>query len=65
MLLGAGDVVGRGEISDDLLANPATLQNPSLGVGEGPLEVGHHATICRLLAEIVRVLEINLMVCAA
>ena len=62
VLLGSSNVVARGEISDDLLTHPAASENSRLGVGEGPLEVGHHAVVCRLLAEVVRVLEVDLVI---
>jgi len=62
MLLGCSNVVARGKISDNLLAHPAASEDPSLGIGKGPLEVGYHAVVCRLLAEVIRVLEVNLVV---
>ena len=56
MLLSTGDIMTGGEIRDDLLSDPAALEKPGLGIGEAPLQVRHHAVICGLLAEVVRVL---------
>lgn len=56
MLLSACNVVARGEICDDLLPDPATLEETRLGVGEAPLHVRHDTIVGRLLAEIVWIL---------
>jgi hypothetical protein len=65
MLLGTRDVMARGKILDDLLTNPTTLQKTSLGIGEAPFEVGNNTVIRRLTTEVIRVLEIKLLVGAA
>lgn len=45
VLLGAGDVVARGQIRDDLLSDPTSREQTCLGVGEAPLQVRHHAVV--------------------
>lgn len=56
MQLSARDVSARRKIGHDLFAQPSSRENPVLGVGEAPLEVGDHAVVRGLRAEIVRVL---------
>jgi hypothetical protein len=62
VLLGAGDILAGRQVRDDLLPRPATSEDVRLGIGHAPLEIDDIATIRRLLAEIVRVVEINLVV---
>ena len=65
VLLGAGNVVAGRQVRDDLLPRPATSEDVRLGVGHAPLEINDCAAISRLLAEIVRVVEVDLVVCYA
>lgn len=65
VLLRAGYVVARGQIGDDLLADPAALEDARLGVGEAPFQVGHDAGVGRLLTQVVGVLQVELLVGAA
>jgi hypothetical protein len=64
VLLRGRDVLAAGQVGDDLLAHPATLQEPRPRVGEAPFEVRYHTRVSALLAEVVGVLEVDLMVCA-
>jgi hypothetical protein len=63
MLLGSGHVMALGKISDNLLAHPASIEDSCLGIGETPLQVWDKAVVRGLLAEVVRVLEVQLLVC--
>ena len=65
MLLRGRDVVALGQVLDDLLAEPSSLEEPRFGVGEPPLQVGDNASICRLLTEVVWVGNIDLPICAS
>lgn len=65
MLLRACNVVTCGQVRNDLLADPTTLEDARLGVGEAPFQVGHRAGVGRLLSEVVWVLHIQRMVGAA
>jgi hypothetical protein len=65
MLLSSSDISARGEISDNLLAHPAPIEDPRPGIGETPLQVWDNAIVRRLLAEIVRILGIQLRVCSS
>lgn len=47
------------QVSDDLLPDPSTLQEASLGVGEAPFQVGYDAIVGALLAQVVGVLEVQ------
>ena len=62
MLLGGRDVVAGGEIGDDLLPDPAAVEQPGLGVGEAPLQVGNDAVVGALRPEVVGVLQVDLLV---
>jgi CHASE2 domain-containing sensor protein len=55
VLLGSGNVVAGRKILDDLLANPAAVEDPRLGVGEAPFEVGDDPVVRRLPAKAVGV----------
>ena len=59
VLLGSRDVHGDGEVGDDLLPDPATAKDPRARVGEAPFQVRHHTVIGALLAQVVRVLQIE------
>jgi hypothetical protein len=65
MLLGSCNVCTSGDISDDLLASPTTIEDPGLGIAETPFEVDDGAGICALSAEIVGVLKVKLVICSA
>ena len=56
MLLGGSNIMTLGQVLDDLLADPASVEDPRLGVGETPFEVGNNSGISILTAQIVRVL---------
>ena len=58
MLLRRRDIVTGRKIRDNLLADPSTVEQASLGVGEAPLEVHHKAIVRRLSTKIVRVLQV-------
>jgi hypothetical protein len=65
MQLGTGNVVALGQISDDLLADPASVEDLVLGLAEAPFHVWNAASVSGLAAEIVRVLDIDLVVCSS
>jgi hypothetical protein len=65
VLLRTGNVLAARQIGYDRLAHPATLQDPRPGVGEAPFEVRNYTGVGALLAEVIRVLEVNLVVRAA
>ncbi len=58
MLLRGSNVVTRRKVRNDLLANPTTVEDSSLGVGETPFQVGHDTIVGGLLGEIVRILQV-------
>lgn len=62
VLLGGRDVHGGGEVGDDLLPDPAAVQDPRARVGETPFQVGHHTVVGALPAQVVRVLQIECLV---
>ncbi len=63
VLLGRGDVVALRQIRDYLLPDPTTVEDACLGVAEAPLQIGHDAVVSGLLAQVVRVLDVQSMVC--
>lgn len=65
MLLRTGNVVARRQVANDLLTHPAAVEDPRLGVGEAPLEVGHDARVRRLLPEAVGALQVSVIIGAA
>lgn len=65
VLLCGRDVVALRQVLDDLLADPAAIEDARLGVGEAPLQVRHEAAVGRLLREVVGVLEVDFSVRAA
>ncbi len=65
MLLGGCNVVTLRQVRDDLLAGPATLQEPHLGVGEAPFQIWNDAVVRSLLPQVVGVLEVKLFVRAS
>lgn len=50
------------KVLNNLFPNPAAFQQTRLGIGEAPLEVGNNPIIGRLAAEVIRILEIELLV---
>lgn len=58
MLLSTSNVVAGRKISDDLLANPAALEDFGLGVGEAPFQIRYRAGVGGLLPKVVRVLQV-------
>lgn len=62
VLLGGSNVAARRQVRDDLLADPATFEDARLGVAEAPFQIGHDAVVCALLAEVVLVLDIDVVV---
>lgn len=65
MLLSARDIMARWQVLDDLFTDPTAFQETSLGVGEAPFEVGNNAVVSGLLTQVVWVLEVKFLVCAA
>lgn len=62
VLLGGGNVGAARQIGDDLLTQPASVEDARVGIGEAPLQVRDNAGISSLLAEIVRVLQVQVLV---
>lgn len=54
--------MARGQVLNNLLTNPTSLQDPRLGVRKTPLEVRNNTIVSGLLTEVVWVLEIKLLV---
>jgi hypothetical protein len=65
VLLSTRDVRASRKICYNLLADPSPIQDSCLGVREAPFQVGHHTSIRALSAQIIGVLEIDLMICAS
>jgi hypothetical protein len=64
MLLGCSNVSASWDICDNLLASPTAIEDFRLGLAEAPFQIGNGASICAFSTEIVRVLEVDLMVCS-
>lgn len=64
MLLCRGDVLTGWQVLDDLLASPASFVQIGLRVGEAPLQIYDDTMVCRLLAQIARVLGVYDIVCS-
>lgn len=62
MLLGSSNIYAGWDISENLLASPTAIEDPCLGLAEAPFQVDNGASICAFSTEIVRVLEVDLMV---
>jgi len=62
MLLRSRNIMACRQVCDDLLASPSTIENPCFGVTEAPFQIWHDAIVSALCAEIVWVLEIDLLV---
>jgi hypothetical protein len=65
MLLRTGNICTGWDISDDLLARPTAIKDPGLGIAKAPFKVWNGSSICTLSAEIVGVLEVDLVVGSA
>lgn len=65
VLLRGGHVVARREVRDGLLARPAARRDARLGLREAPFQVGHDAVVGGLLAQVRRVLQVQLVVRAS
>jgi hypothetical protein len=62
VLLSRGDIRAGRNIGHDLLTTPATVEDLGLGVREAPFQVHDQTGISRLFTQVVRVLEIELVV---
>jgi hypothetical protein len=62
VLLRTGNIVTLRQVLNNLLSDPTALENSRLGVGEAPFQVGDNAIVGRLLPEVVRILQVKLMV---
>lgn len=65
MLLGGCNIVTLRQVLNDLLADPASVEDAGLRIRESPFQVRHHAAVSGLPAEIVWVLSVNCIVGAA
>lgn len=65
MLLGTGNVVTLWKIGRDLLPRPASRIEISLGIRETPFQIRNISIVCRLAAQVIRVLYIDSMVCSS
>lgn len=63
VLLSCGDVVTLRQILDNLLTDPATIEDFSLRVRKPPLEVRNSAGISALFPKVGGVVDINLVIC--
>lgn len=54
--LGSGDIVALRQISDDLLADPATVVDVGLALAKAPLQALDTSTVGRLAAKVIWVL---------
>jgi hypothetical protein len=64
MLLCGRDIVALRQILDHLCARPAARKDARFGEREAPFQVRHGASVGALLAEAIRVLEVELVICA-
>lgn len=62
MLLRSSDICTDGQVGDNLLTNPSAFEKTSLGIRKAPLKVRDDAVIRGLSTQIVRVLQIELLV---
>lgn len=62
VLLGTGNIMTLGEILNDLLARPATREQSGLRLREAPLDIGHEAVVSARGAQLIRDLEVDLLV---
>ena len=62
MLLSSSNIRARWEVSDNLLASPTAVKDPGLGITEAPFQVWYDSAVGRLLSEIVRVGQVNLVI---
>lgn len=64
VLLGARDIMTLREIRSDLFPYPATIEYVRLGIRESPFQVRDVTVVPILLAQVIRVLQVNGLVCA-
>lgn len=62
MLLCSRDVMALGQVLNDLLADPASIQDTGFGVGKPPFQIRDNSVVSGLLAEVVGVFSVNLVV---
>jgi hypothetical protein len=65
MLLGSCNVMALWQILYNLLTHPASVEDFGLRIRESPFQVRYGSGIGALFAQIGRVIEVDLMVCAA
>lgn len=65
MLLSRCNIVTLRQVLNDLLADPASVEDTGLGIREPPFQVRDHAAVSRLPAEVVWVLSVDCIVGAA
>jgi len=65
MLLGTGDIIAGGEISDDLFSDPAARQLTCFRVGEAPLEILYCAGVGGLLSKVGWIVNVDVPIGAA
>lgn len=65
MLLSSSNVMAGGEVRNDLLPDPTTVEDLCLGVRESPFQAGDAACVGALLAETVGRLAVSPVVCSA
>jgi hypothetical protein len=58
MLLRRRDIVALRQVCDNLLSNPASVEQTRLRIGEAPLQIGNGAAVSWLLAQIVWILKV-------
>lgn len=64
VLLSSSDVMAGGKVRNDLLSNPAAVEDARLGVRESPFQAGDATSIGALLAETVGGLTVSPVVCS-
>ena len=62
VLLRSRNILARGQVRHHLLSDPATIEQPCLGVGESPLQISDYPIVGGLLAQVIRVLKIELSI---
>lgn len=65
MLLSGSNVVTCRQIGYYLLPDPAAFENTRSRVGEAPFEIWYDTVVSGLLAQVTRILQVQLMICAA
>ena len=62
VLLGSGYVCAGGQVGDNLLSNPPTLEETRMRVRETPFEVDHGSGIRRLRSQVIGICVVQVMV---